>query len=121
MYPSIFSLVSNDHDVQTSFGTNPVRVFPFGSAPEKTILPYSVWQIIGGTPENYIGNSPDMDTFLIQIDVYARTAVSARNGAEALRDAIEPHAHITAWRGESKDASTLHYRYSFDINFFTAR
>ena len=121
MFPPIFTLVSNDHDVQVAFGTNPVRVFPFGSAPEKPTLPYSVWQIIGGAPENYVGNLPDMDTFLIQVDVYAKTASSARSSAEALRDALEEKAYIVAWRGESKDLTTQHYRYSFDINFFTAR
>jgi hypothetical protein len=121
MYPPLFAIVSIDNDVQSLFGTNPVRVFPFGGAPEKVVLPYSVWQVVGGTPENYFSNSPDMDTFLVQVDVYAKTGASARACAEALRDAIEPHAHVVSWRGESQDQTTKNYRHSFDVNFLTAR
>jgi hypothetical protein len=121
MYPPLFAIVSVENGVQSAFGTNPVRVFPFGGAPEKVALPYAVWQVIGGTPENYIGSLPDMDTFLVQVDVYAKTAQSARSGAEALRDALEPNAHVVSWRGESQDQTTKNYRYSFDINFLTAR
>jgi hypothetical protein len=121
MYPPLFSIASADNSVKAAFGTNPVRVYPFGGAPESVALPYVVWQVVGGTPENYIGNDPDMDSYLVQVDVYANSPASARGGAETLRDALQDHAHIVSWRGESKDQQTKHYRYSFDINFFTAR
>ena len=121
MYPPIFTIVSADVTVQALFGNDTIRVFPFGDAPDKVTLPYAVWQTFGGEPENYITNAPDMDTFLVQIDVYGTTATEAREAAEALRDAIEPHAHITSWRGESKDPKTRRYRYSFDVDFITAR
>ena len=121
MYPPLFAIVSIDNNVQSLFGTNPVRVFPFGGAPENVTFPYSVWQVVGGTPENYMGNSPDMDTFLVQVDVYAKTASSARSGAEVLRDALQEHAHVVSWLGESQDQTTKNYRYSFDVNFLTAR
>ena len=121
MYPPIFSTVSSDSDVGAVFGTSPVRVFPFGGAPEGVTLPYAVWQIVGGNPENYISNSPDLDSFLVQLDVYSNSAKSASDGAGALRDAIQNSAHIVSWRGGSKDSLTGHYRYSFDINFLTSR
>lgn len=84
-------------------------------------LPYAVWQIVGGSPENYIDTVPDMDSHLIQIDVYAETVTVAASGAGVLRNALEHHAHIVSWRGASRDNATQHFRYSFDINFFTAR
>lgn len=121
MNPPLFTIVSGNSLVSSIFGTNPVRVLPFGSADENTILPYAVWQVVAGLPENYLGNLPDADTFLTQIDVYAKTGTVARNGAKALRDALEPHAYIVSWRGESKDQTTGNFRYSFDINFITAR
>jgi hypothetical protein len=121
MYPPLFSIASDDDGVKASFGANPIRVFPFGGAPESVALPYAVWQVVGGAPENYIGNTPDMDAYLVQVDVYGNSPASARGGAEALRDALQDYAHIVSWRGESKDQQTKHYRYSFDINFFTAR
>lgn len=121
MYPPVFSIAAADAGVRTALGTDPVRLFPFGSAPEGVTLPYAVWQTAGGAPENYITNTPDIDSFLVQVDVYAETAAAVRSAAEALRDALEPAANITSWRGESKDQKTGHYRYSFDINFLTSR
>jgi len=121
MYPPLFSIVAADGTVQSLFGTSPVRVLPLGSADEKTPLPYAVWQTVGGSPENYLGNVPDIDSFLVQVDVYSKAASTARSGAEALRNALEPYAHIDSWRGESKDQTTGNFRYSFDINFLTAR
>lgn len=121
MYPPVFTLVSPDFDVRAKFGSAPIRVWPFADAPDGAELPYAAWQTVSGGPENYISNPPDMDHFLVQFDVYAATATEAREGAEALRDALEPHAHITAWRGESRDKETKNFRYSFDVNFLTAR
>ncbi|MFA5715281.1 MAG: DUF3168 domain-containing protein [Candidatus Paceibacterota bacterium] len=121
MNPPLFPIVSADSAVRSVLGTNPVRVFPFGGADENTVLPYAVWQVVGGEPENYLGNPPDADSFLTQIDVYAKTGLAARACALALRNALEPHAHIVSWRGESKDQTTGNFRYSFDINFITAR
>ena len=121
-YPPIFDVCSQAASVGALLGTAPLRLWPFGDAPQtdKT-LPYAVWQMIGGSPENYITGVPDMDSYLIQVDVYASTASSARDVSIALRDAIEPTAHITAWRGESVDLETRHYRSSFDVDWFTPR
>lgn len=121
MYPPLFSIASASNPVKAILGASPVRVFPFGSAPDRVTLPYAVWQIASGQPENYISNAPDMDSFVTQVDVYGATESSARDAAEALRDAIEQHAYIVAWRGESKDPESKNFRYSFDVNFLTAR
>jgi len=121
MYPPLFALVSADSQVRAQFGLNPTRIFLFGEAPETVAKPYAVWQTISGSPENYISNTPDMDSFSVQVDVYATTATSVRAAAQALRNAIEPRAHISAWRGESRDPETNLFRYSFDVEFLTAR
>lgn len=121
MYPPIFATVAADPGAQSIFGANPFRVFPFGEAPEGGAKPYAVWQTITGAPENYISNAPDIDFFLVQVDVYAGTASEARAAAKALRDALEPHAHIASWRGESRDSLTRLFRYSFDVSFWANR
>lgn len=121
MTPNLFEIVSADDAVKAILGTNPVRVFPFGSAPDKVRLPYAVWQTIGGEPENYIGDLPDLDAFVLQLDVYGSSATQARAAAEKLRDAVEPHAHVISWRGESKESETNNFRYSFDVRFLKQR
>jgi len=120
MYPPVFSTVALDAGVQSALGSDPVRVFPFGRAPDDVDMPYAVWQIVSGAPENYLSDVPDVDEWLVQLDVYAETGGEARTAAEALRDAIEPITNIAAWRGESKEEDGV-FRYSFDINFITER
>lgn len=121
MFPPIFTIVSSNAAVRSALGTNPVRLFPFGFAEEGTLMPYAVWQGVGGLPENYMSNVPDIDSYLVQVDIYGTSAASVRSAAIAVRDALEPTAHVVSWRGESKDNKTHRYRYSFDVNFITSR
>ena len=121
MYPPIFSVCAASSDVTALLGSNPVRLYAFGDAPQDEARPYAVWQQVTGYPENYIGNTPDIDRYTIQIDAYAETGAAARSVAEALRDAIEPVAHVVGWRGEGRDPDTRMYRYSFDVEWFVPR
>lgn len=125
MYAPVFATVDVP-SVQALLktGTGPLRFYLFGKAPQNSTLPYAVWQTAYGTPENYLDRVPDVDSFGIQIDVYAspsQGASVARNVAQALRDAIEPHAHITSWRGDSTDPQTLNCRFSFDADWWVYR
>lgn len=121
MFPPIFQVAAADPGVTNLLGAAPVRLWPFGEAPEGTALPYAVWQLASGSPENYINQRPDIDSFAIQVDCWATSATEARNVGKALRDAIEPHAHITRWGGESRDNETGNYRLSFDVDWLTPR
>ena len=121
MFPPIFQVCAADNAVKAALGSNPVRLYPFGEAPQGVAKPYAVWQTIGGAPGNYINQRPDLDSFVLQVDIYADTATAARNAAMALRDAIEPQAHITRWGGESKDPETTACRVSFDVEWLTPR
>lgn len=121
MYPPLFEIASNDAGVIAVLGSNPVRVFPFGQAPQNVLDPYCVWQLITGSPYNTLSCVPGMDIFSVQVDVYGSTASQVRQAAESLRDAFEPVAHITSFRGESRDAETKRYRYSFDVDFHVPR
>jgi uncharacterized protein YggE len=121
MYAPIFEVVSADANVQSNLGVSPTRFYPFGEAPPNVDKPYAVWQLITGLPENYLNQVPDIDQFSIQVDVYATTADQARDVAQALRDAVEPHAHVIAWRGEERDLDTRNYRISFDLDWMVSR
>lgn len=121
MYPPIFEVCAADADVQSNLGTSQTRLYPFGEAPHGVTKPYAVWQMITGLPENYLNQVPDMDSYSLQVDVYGGTATEVRDAAQALRDAIEPYAHIIAWRAEARDPDTRNYRYSFDVDWFVDR
>jgi hypothetical protein len=121
MYAPVFSVCSASAPVTALIGTSPVRLYLFGEAPQRTAKPYAVWQTISGSPENFINQTPDVDSYLLQIDVYADSASSARAVAAVLRDALEPVAHITRWGGESIDPDTNARRYSFDVSWIVQR
>lgn len=120
MYPPVYAIVRNDQAVQDVLGTEP-RVYPFGQAPQSPVRPYAVWQVISGSPENYINDVPNTDLFGVQFDVYADEAQDVRLCAQALRNAIEPVAHVTSWRGEEREDDTKMYRLSFDVDFWVSR
>ena len=121
MVPPIFKVCAADPAVTALLGTGPVRLFPFGEAPQGTAYPYATWQVITGSPENYLAGRPDADDFTLQVDVYAGTGSDARAVTRSLRDAIEPHAYITRWGGEERDPETKAYCRSFDIDWIILR
>jgi hypothetical protein len=121
MYPPLFQVCAADSDVQTLLGVGPTRLWPFGEADPSPTYPYAVWQTIAGSPQNYLGQTPDVDFFGLQIDVYARTAEDARAVARALRGAIEPVAYVTAYIGEFRDTITRNFRYSFSVDWIVQR
>lgn len=120
-YAPIFQIVAADPAATSLLGTLPTRLYPFGEAPAGVSLPYGVWQLISGSPENYLAGRPDIDGFTLQIDIYAATASSARDTAGAIRHAIELDAYVTGYNGEMRDDDTGHYRVSFDVDWLIPR
>lgn len=122
MYPPVFQTADSDAGVRALLrANNKTRVYLFGEAEQNAVYPYAVWQMAGGSPENYLGDTPDIDQFNTQIDVYADTAASAWDVGKALRDSFEKVAYITSWRGTTRDTETRKYRLSFDCSWYTPR
>lgn len=63
MYAPIFALLSANAGVTALLGTSPCRAYPFGNAPDQVTKPYITWQTIGGNPENYLKDSPNIDRY----------------------------------------------------------
>ncbi|MGP4843311.1 DUF3168 domain-containing protein [Marinobacter sp. 1Y8] len=121
MFPPIFAVCAADAEVLTVLGANPVRLFPFGEAPQNVTAPYAVWQVISGQPENFISDRPDIDEFTLQVDVYGNTDTEVTAAAIAIRNAVELQANIGSWGGQNKDPTTGRYRIRFDIDWLTPR
>lgn len=129
MLPPVFKTVDADPNVRallrssnSSLSADPVtRMFEFGEAPQNTPVPYAVWQVVSGSPDNYITNRPDVDSYTIQIDVYAADGNSAEAVAVALRDAFEGVSHVTSWRSHGRDSDTADYRIGFDVRWIVQR
>ncbi|MDZ3990375.1 DUF3168 domain-containing protein [Pseudomonas sp. Teo4] len=122
MKAPIFEVCSQDAGVTALLGAGAdLRLYSFGEAPDGVVKPYAVWQLVNGTPENYLAGRPDADGFTLQVDVYGATDTSSRQVREAIRDAIELRAYVTRWGGESRDPTTNNYRTSFDVDWIVRR
>lgn len=124
MNPS-FALASASAAVKDLIGSNPVRFWPFGEAPQPGQpgygLPYAVHQIAYGAPTAYVGTLPDSDNLGIQVDAYAQTAAQADLLMKALRTAFEPHGYVVGYTGEGREQNTGLYRSGFTVEFWTDR
>lgn len=100
-----------------------LRFWAWGQLPnmEKRVYPYAVWQLAYGSPENNLSERPDIDSFGVQVDVYAETADAARAVINAIEYAIELNCHIVARRQESRDPETQKYTVGFDCDWWVSR
>ncbi|EKT4469819.1 DUF3168 domain-containing protein [Pseudomonas putida] len=122
MTPPIELVCAADPGVTALLGSGvDLRMYPFGEAPEGVLKPYAVWQLVNGSPENYLAGRPDADGFTLQVDVYGTTSKSVRQVRDAIRDAIELRAYVTRWGGETRDPATKNYRASFDVDWWVQR
>lgn len=122
MTPPIELVCAADPGVTALLGSGvDLRMYPFGEAPEGVLKPYAVWQLVDGSPENYLAGRPDTDGFTLQVDVYGTTSKSVRQVRDAIRDAIELRAYVTRWGGESRDTATKNFRSSFDVDWIVRR
>ncbi|AIR90227.1 DUF3168 domain-containing protein [Pseudomonas cremoricolorata] len=98
-----------------------MRLYSFGEAEQGVTKPYAVWQVVNGSPENYLAGRPDADGITLQVDIYATTGQKARQVRDAMRDAIELEAYITRWGAEGRDPATNNFRASFDVDWWVSR
>jgi len=120
MLPPLMQVLAASSAVEQIFGDDAARVYA-NEAPPEVDRPYAVFSTIYGTPENELGDSPGVDSWGVQIDVYGARISEVRDGAQAIRDAIEPHAYVVSWRGEGRDKVTRDHSFSFDIEWLYRR
>lgn len=113
----IAKVITESPDLYDLFGT---RVYPAGEAPQGTATPFVVFRIANGLPESYLTGGPTVDQFTVQVDVYADTVATAREGAGELIQALECRGYIRH-AGEFREPETRKVRISFDADFFVDR
>lgn len=106
--------------VTALLGDNPLRLYPHGCAPQNVSKPYAVWQVVSGSPINYVNGAPDTDRYGLQVDVYADTATSADQVVTAIRKAIGARAYITGFGFDTRDPETKNYRKGFDVTWLVS-
>lgn len=120
MAAPIFTVCAAAPAVTALLGTKPTRLYPFGEAPQNVAKPYAVWQVISGSPLNYLSGLPDTDRYGLQLDIYADTGAAAELVATAIRQAIGRQANVTGFNVDERDPVTKNYRKSFDITWLVS-
>ena len=102
------------------FGADAARFWSFGQAPQppnnSTGYPYAVWQHIVGVPFNSLKCPPSLWQNTIQIDIYAKTPQSCIAAAEATVTAFADAGMIGSVRDWPREAETLLYRYTIEVD-----
>lgn len=121
MNHKLFPILNASTTVKNLLGSNPLRVYPFGRAPQNTAKPYAVYSVYNANPENYLGQVPDIDNKGTQIDIYAETAQSAESCFVAIRNALEPSAHMTSFSTIGVEENTNLYNVRMEFDFWEER
>jgi len=134
MNPDLFPILYASTTVKMLLGTTPpvidsagdadygvLRVFPYGKAPEGVVLPYCVYGVINAQPENYLDKVPDVDSMRTQVSIYAKTESSLSSCYTAIRDALEPSAHMISFVTPDIDADTELYSCRMEFDFWHDR
>lgn len=125
MLPVVLPILAADPEVTGILGTTPVRFYPHGRAPQDVQAPYATWFIVSGIPENTIDEVPRIDRFSVQIDCWSSNsgegAEEVKALATAIRDALEPFAHMTAIAVDGIDPDTQRNRLGLQFTFWEDR
>lgn len=121
MLPPIFATCQASAGVVAALGSNPLRLFPAGEAPAGVAKPYAVWRTAFGSPENVMDGAPSIDSWNLDVTIYANTMQQARDTAEAIRDAIEAVAYINSLGPDDRDPDTKLYSYSMNVDWLDPR
>lgn len=119
MLPLVFPLLSAASAVTALIGTNPVRAYRHGEAPQGVTAPYVTWSVAGGAPENTFEGAAS-DAFRVQVDCWSDSDTQVETLASAVRAAIEPSAHLTDYIDDGRDPGGR-YRISFAFDFIQSR
>lgn len=121
MNPDLFTLLNASVPVKMLLGSNPLRVYPWSRAPENPRKPYAVYGVYNANPENYLDRVPDIDNKGTQITVYSNTAENLEDCYEAIRDVLEPHAHMINFSTPDLDQDTNLFLCVMEFDFWDER
>lgn len=122
MFPLVYPILKDAPAVAALVGT---RIYRHGSAPQNVVAPYITWFIVAGTPENALGETPRVDNYQVQVDCWSNNTgtgdAQVEELAEAVRDALEARADMSAVAVNGRDPETMRYRIGMTFTFWTHR
>jgi hypothetical protein len=120
MLPPIFTWLKASNAVKAIIGNTP-RAFRHGDAPQDTTQPYVTWQLVTGVPDNVLNTVPPSDRYTVQVDCWHQTDKGVEDLAKAVRNAIEPYAHMTGMPVNEREKETKLYRIALQFDVLQSR
>lgn len=122
---NLFSLLRSSSAVTAIIGTNPVRFYRHGRAPQGVVGPYVTQLGVSLVPFNTLSGLPLADSGRQQISCWSANDGTGATGidtlARAVRDAIESRFDVIDERDMGQDTETGRYRIDFDVQVFNHR
>lgn len=87
------------------------RVYRHGQAPQNVTAPYITWSVFGSPENNFDG--ADNDRLRVQVDCWSNDDAEVETLGTDVRDAMEPHAHMTLFE-TSADSGRFRMTLQFD-------
>jgi hypothetical protein len=120
MLPPIFQTLKAAGTVTSLIG-NPPRAYRHGAAPQDVLKPYVTWFVVGGVPENTMSELPQIDRLPVQVDCWSTSDSGVEALAVAVRNALEPNAHMTSIILDEQEPETKLYRISMQFDWWLSR
>lgn len=120
MLPPIFAHLKAAAAVTAIIG-NPPRVYSHGRAPQGAVAPYVVWTTVGDEPQNNLSDVPASDRWTVQVDCYHGDGSQVSVLAKAVRDALEPYAHMMGVVVDERETATNLYRIALQFDYWLSR
>lgn len=120
MLPPIYTWLKASNAVKAIIGNTP-RAYRHGEAPQDVTQPYVTWALVAGVPDNELSAVPQSDRYTVQVDCWHQTDTGIESLAAAVRNAIEPYAHMTAIPINNRDAETKLYRIALQFDVLQTR
>jgi hypothetical protein len=121
MLPPVFARLKASSAVRAFVGTSPARIYRHGDAVQDGARPYITWALVSGVPENQLSGTPTTDRMTVQVDCWHQTDKGVEEMADAVRDAIEPYAHMTSMPVDLREPETKLYRMTLEFDWFNDR
>ena len=122
MIPPIFPLVATVPAITALVGTDPVRVYRAGRAPQGSVAPYVTWSIVSDSP------APDLDGggmvhFRVQVNSFSADEDECDELDAAVQAAIENDGENVSLglSVDEVDQATGLYRMSRDFSLWVPR
>lgn len=120
MLPPVYATLRASAEVLAFVGTDISRIWRHGEAPQDTAQPYITWSA-AGFPENTLSETPAIDRWAVQVDCWHPGDEDIETMAAAVRDAIEPHAHLISVPINQREPKTLLFRIALQFDWFHGR